>query len=95
MRRPSRLMYLLILTTLVVGVALNRGVLIGYKIEAAQLSRDYPLPFYKKHCRYLFFTGVQQVWTHAASTREETEASPCAALKPESIIHRHTKVRAG
>ena len=68
--------------------ALNRGVLVGSKIETAKLSEDYPVPFYKKHCRYLFFTGVQQVWTTSESTREEAEQASCAALKRDPIIHR-------
>jgi hypothetical protein len=71
--------------------ALNRGVLVGSKIEAAKLSDDYPVPFYKKHCRYLFFTGVQQVWTSSESTREEAEKSSCAALKGEPVVHRRRK----
>ena len=68
--------------------ALNRGVLVGSKIETAKLSDDYPVPFYKKHCRYLFFTGVQQVWTSSESSRAEAEKSSCAALKREPVIHR-------
>jgi hypothetical protein len=68
--------------------ALNRGVLVGSKIETAKLSEDYPVPFYKKHCRYLFFTGIQQVWTTSESTREEAEQASCAALKRDPIIHR-------
>ena len=46
-----------------VGYGLNRGILVGSRIETARLSDDYPVPFYKKHCRYLFFNGIQQVWT--------------------------------
>ena len=74
------------------GYALNRGVLIGSKIEAAQLSDAYPVPFYKKHCKYLFFTGVQQVWTNSESTRAEAESTSCASLKPEPVIRRRRKV---
>ena len=74
------------------GYALNRGVLVGSKIETAKLSDDYPVPFYKKHCRYLFFTGIQQVWTTSESTREEAEQASCAALKRDPIIHRRHKV---
>ena len=70
---------------------LNRGVLVGSRIETARLSDDYPVPFYKKHCRYLFFTGIQQVWTASESTREEAEQSSCASLKAEPIIHRRRK----
>ena len=70
------------------GYALNRGVLVGSRIETARLSDDYPVPFYKKHCRYLFFTGIQQVWTTSESTREEAEQASCAALKRDPIIHR-------
>ena len=70
---------------------LNRGILIGSKIETAKLSDDYPVPFYKKHCRYLFLTGIQQVWTTSESTREEAEQASCAALKPDPIIHRRRK----
>ena len=70
------------------GYALNRGVLVGSKIETAILCDDYPVPFYKKHCRYLFFTGIQQVWTTSESTREEAEQASCAALKRDPIIHR-------
>jgi hypothetical protein len=57
--------------------ALNRGVLVGSKIEAAKLSDDYPVPFYKKHCRYLFFTGIQQVWTTSESTRKSSTPAGC------------------
>jgi hypothetical protein len=71
--------------------ALNRGVLVGSRIETARLSDDYPVPFYKKHCRYLFFTGVQQVWTSSESTREEAENIACATLKHEPVIHRRHK----
>jgi hypothetical protein len=74
------------------GYALNRGILIGSRIETAQLSDAYPVPFYKKHCNYLFFTGVQQVWTSSESTREQAESSSCASLKPEPVIHRKRKV---
>jgi hypothetical protein len=73
------------------GYGLNRGVYVGSKIETAKLSDDYPVPFYKKHCRYLFFTGVQQVWTSSESTREEAENIACATLKPEPVIHRRRK----
>jgi len=72
--------------------ALNRGVLVGSKIETAKLSDDYPVPFYKKHCRYLFFTGIQQVWTTSESTREEAEQASCATLKREPVIHRRHKL---
>jgi hypothetical protein len=70
------------------GYGLNRGVYVGSKIETARLSNDYPVPFYKKHCRYLFFNGVQQVWTSSESTREEAEKISCATLKGEPVIHR-------
>jgi len=73
------------------GYALNRGILIGSRIETAQLSDAYPVPFYKKHCKYLFFTGVRQVWTSSESTRAEAESSPCAALKPEPVLRRRRK----
>ena len=79
------------MAVLVIALALyglNRGILIGSRIEAARLSADYPVPFFKKHCRYLFFTGVKQVWTSAESTREDAEKDSCATLKPEPVIHR-------
>ena len=41
--------------------------------------------------RYLFFTGVQQVWTSSESTKEAAEKSSCAALKREPVIHRRHK----
>lgn len=92
MRIPSSRFALVGLALVILaGYGLNRGILIGHKIETARLSDDYPVPFYKKHCLYLFFTGVQQVWTDAASTREETEKTSCAPLKPEPIIHRRHK----
>jgi hypothetical protein len=72
--------------------ALNRGILIGSKVETAQLSDAYPVPFYKKHCQYLFFNGVQQVWTSSESTREEAENSSCASLKNEPVVRRRRKV---
>jgi hypothetical protein len=74
-----------------VGYGLNRGILVGSRIETARLSDDYPVPFYKKHCRYLFFNGIEQVWTSSESTREEAEKSSCAPLKSEPVIHRRRK----
>jgi hypothetical protein len=74
------------------GYGLNRGVLVGSRIETARLSDDYPVPFYKKHCRYLFFNGVQQVWTSSESSREEAKKSSCAPLKSEPVIHRRHKL---
>jgi hypothetical protein len=89
MRLSSVLWALLgLAVVLLAGYGLNRGILVGSRIEAARLSEQYPVPFYKKHCRYLFFTGVQQVWTSAESTKEEAENSSCAPLKREAIIHR-------
>ena len=76
---------------LAAGYLLNRGVLVGSRIETARLSDDYPVPFFKKHCRYLFFNGIQQVWTASESTREEAEKSSCASLKSEPVIHRRRK----
>jgi hypothetical protein len=93
MRLPSAPWALLgLAAVLLLGYGLNRGILVGSKIETARLSDAYPVPFYKKHCRYLFFTGVQQVWTSSESTREEAEQSSCAPLKSEPIIHRHRKL---
>lgn len=80
-----------LVVVLAAGYFLNRGVLVGSRIETAKLSDDYPVPFYKKHCRYLFFTGVQEVWTAAESTRDEAAVIPCASLKGEPIIHRRRK----
>ncbi len=80
-----------LLVLILAAYGLNRGILVGSRIETARLSDDYPVPFYKKHCRYLFFNGVQQVWTASESTREEAERSSCAPLKPEPIIHRRRK----
>ena len=76
---------------LLLGYGLNRGVLVGSRIETARLSNDYPVPFYRKHCLYLFFNGVQQVRTSSESTREEAELSSCAPLKQEPVIHRRKK----
>ena len=73
------------------GYGLNRGIYVGSRIETARLSDEYPVPFYKKHCRYLFFTGIEQVWTASESTREEAENTSCAPLKSEPIIHRRRK----
>lgn len=73
------------------GYLLNRGVFVGSRIETARLSDEYPVPFYKKHCQYLFFNGLQQVWTSSESTKEEAERSSCAPLKSEPIIHRRRK----
>lgn len=87
----TRTMAWALLGLVVIGLAgygLNRGILVGSKIETARLSDEYPVPFYKKHCRYLFFTGIEQVWTTSESTREEAENASCAALKSEPIIHR-------
>ncbi len=92
MRLPSvRWILLGLAIVLSAGYALNRGVLVGSKIEIARLSDDYPVPFYRKHCRYLFFNGVQQVWTSSESTREDAEKSSCAPLKSEPVIHRRRK----
>jgi hypothetical protein len=92
MRLLSTRWALVALAVLVVaGYGLNRGILIGSRIEAAKLSDDYPVPFFKKHCRYLFFTGVKQVWTSAETTREDAAKDSCATLKPEPVIHRRHK----
>ena len=80
-----------LVAVLLLGYGLNRGILVGSRIETARLSDAYPVPFYKKHCRYLFLTGIQQVWTTSESTREEAEQASCAALKPDPIIHRRRK----
>ena len=48
---------------ILVGYGRIGGVLVGSRIETARLSDNYPVPFYKKHCRYLFFNGIEQVWT--------------------------------
>jgi len=91
-RWPSLCWALLGLAVIIAaGYALNRGVLVGSRIETARLSDAYPVPFYKKHCSYLFFTGVQQVWTAAESTREEAEQASCAPLKNEPVIHKRRK----
>ena len=92
MRRRTAIWVLALVVIAIAGYALNRGVLVGSKIEVAKLSDDYPVPFYKKHCRYLFFTGIQQVWSTSESTREEAEQASCAALRPGPIIHRKHKV---
>jgi hypothetical protein len=73
------------------GYGLNRGILVGSKIEGAKLSDVYPVPFFKKHCSYLFFNGIQQVWTSSESTEEDAKRSSCAALKREPLIHRRHK----
>ena len=92
MRLPSAPWALLgLAAVLLLGYGLNRGILVGSRIETARLSDAYPVPFYKKHCRYLFFTGIQQVWTTSESTREEAENSSCATLKHEPVIHRRHK----
>ncbi|MGH6641482.1 MAG: hypothetical protein ACRED3_02180 [Bradyrhizobium sp.] len=92
MRLPSARWALLGLAVIIAaGYALNRGVLVGSRIEAARLSDDYPVPFFKKHCSYLFFNGVQEVWTNAESTRAEAEQSSCGPLKNEPVIHRRRK----
>ena len=88
---PTRWALLGLAVVLSAAYRLNRGVLVGSRIETARLSDDYPVPFYKKHCRYLFFNGIQQVWTASESTREEAEKSSCASLKSEPIIHRRRK----
>lgn len=88
---PVRWTLLGLAVVLASGYGLNRGILVGSRIETARLSDDYPVPFYRKHCRYLFFNGVQQVLTSSESTREEAESSSCAALKQEPIIHRRRK----
>ena len=92
MRLPSMRWALLCLGAIIAAsYALNRGVLVGSRIETARLSDVYPVPFYKKHCSYLFFTGVQQVWTSAESTRDEAEQSSCAPLKNDPVIHRRRR----
>ena len=92
MRFPSTRWVLLgLAVVLASGYGLNRGILVGSTIETSRLSNDYPVPFYKKHCRYLFFNGVQQVWTSSESTKEEAEKTSCAALKHEPVIHRRHK----
>jgi hypothetical protein len=88
---PTRWALLGVAVFLSAGYLLNRGVLVGSRIETARLSDAYPVPFYKKHCRYLFFNGIQQVWTSSESTIAEAERSSCASLKSEPVIHRRRK----
>lgn len=93
MRLPSARWALLGVAVVIASAyGLNRGILVGSKIETARLSADYPVPFYRKHCRYLFFNGIQQVLTNSESTREEAENSSCAPLKREPIIRRRKPV---
>jgi hypothetical protein len=93
MRLPSARWVLLgLAVVMLAGYGLNRGILVGSRIETARLSDDYPVPFYKKHCRYLFFNGVQQVWTSSESSREEAKKSSCAPLKSEPVIHRRHRI---
>ena len=95
MRLHSVRWVLLGFAVLLLAYGLNRGILVGSTIESAKLSDQYPVPFYKKHCRYLFFTGIQQVWTSSESTREDAVKTSCAALKNEPVIHRrHTILEA-
>jgi len=91
--RSSLIRWMLFGLAVVLSAAylLNRGILVGSRIETARLSDAYPVPFYKKHCHYLFFNGVQQVWTSSESTKEEAEKSSCASLKSEPVIHRRRK----
>lgn len=91
--RSARWIWIVVAIAVVMlaGYGLNRGILVGSKIETAKLSEDYPLPFFKKHCSYLFFTGVQQVWTESVSTREEAAKGSCAALKSEPVLRRRRK----
>lgn len=92
MRLPSvRWAVLGLAVVVLAGYGLNRGILVGSTIEAARLSDDYPVPFYKKHCRYLFFNGIQQVRTSSVSTREEAEKSSCSPLKSEPVFRRRRK----
>jgi hypothetical protein len=92
MRLPSARWTLFGLAIVIlVGYGLNRGILVGSRIETTRLSDDYPVPFYKKHCRCLFFNGIEQVWIASESTREEAENSSCAPLKGEPVIHRRRK----
>jgi len=88
---PTRWALLGLAVVLSAAYFLNRGVSVGSRIETARLSDDYPVPFYKKHCRYLFFNGIHQVWTASESTSEEAEKSSCASLKSEPVIHRRRK----
>jgi len=64
---------------------LNRGVLVGSRIETARLSDAYPVPFYKKHCRYLFFNGVQ----HGRAPPEKKRKKLVCFAEP--VIHRRHK----
>jgi hypothetical protein len=94
MRFPTaRWIWILVAAAVVMlaGYGLNRGILVGSRIETARLSDAYPLPFFKKHCSYLFLSGVQQVWTESVSTKEEAAKNSCAALKSEPVLRRHRR----
>src|SRR3954447_26899655 len=90
---PPRWTWALLSLTVVLSAAyfLYRGDVVGSRKETDRLTHEYSVPFYKKHCRYLFFNGVQQVWTASESTREEAEQISCAPLKSEPVIHRRRK----
>jgi hypothetical protein len=68
------------------GYSLNRGLHVGSTIEAARLSDQYPVPFYKKHCRYFVLerraAGLDKLQTHPGRSREEPL---CAAEKRAGI----------
>jgi hypothetical protein len=68
------------------GYSLNRGLHVGSTIEAARRSDQYPVPFYKKHCRYFVLerraAGLDKLQTHPGRSREELL---CAAEKRAGI----------
>lgn len=65
---------------LLFGYLLNRGIYIGATVTP--YYRDGKLSHYYKHCKYLYFNGVREVWTGPNSeSLEETEKSFCPPLE--------------
>ena len=84
MRLPSvRWALLGILIVLASGFALNRGVLVGSKIEVARLSDDYPVPFYKKHCRYLRNNKKKKSLKDTGQKQADWRTDPARHGRPE------------
>ncbi len=53
------------------GYGLNRGVLVGSKIETARLSDDYPVPFYKKNIAAICSSTVSNRYGQAPNPLEK------------------------
>jgi hypothetical protein len=64
-----------------IGYVLNRGLYIGSTMEVTQLSERFPVPYYKKYCRYLYLNGVDLAFANSDTDREKAENAFCSPLR--------------